>query len=195
MSHDLSRGLADRLQYLFDEYGPTGTLHAVEQMITDMRAQQTTGRLLGTTDAAVWASEFMRIKHEIETANDGRLTDDEGWMIGWFANAIETGRQAASSVDLLARDGDVDHLEDHKDREQDEDRHNDDDGSGVADVAETAAAWRAANHVATVPDNVSWQSHIHRAITKFGGPAENTDERVRLYDAIKQCLHASAGVT
>lgn len=47
------------------------------------------------TDAALWAAEFMRIKHEIEASDDERTTDDEGWIIGWFANAIEAGRNSA----------------------------------------------------------------------------------------------------
>jgi hypothetical protein len=37
-----------------------------------------------TTDAVVWAAEFMKIAPEV----------DEGAMIGWFANAIENGRDA-----------------------------------------------------------------------------------------------------
>jgi hypothetical protein len=45
-------------------------------------------RLHATTDAAVWAAEFMALF-------GSRLEDiDEGLMIGWFANAIEVGRAA-----------------------------------------------------------------------------------------------------
>jgi hypothetical protein len=45
--------------------------------------------LLSTTDAMVWAEEFVRILREHpETANP----HDVGFMLGWFANAIETGR-------------------------------------------------------------------------------------------------------
>jgi hypothetical protein len=40
-------------------------------------------KLHGTTDAQVWAQEFVRLHG-----------GDEGLMIGWFANAIETGRGA-----------------------------------------------------------------------------------------------------
>jgi hypothetical protein len=36
-------------------------------------------RLYSSTDAAVWAEEFMKVHPE----------NDEGDMIGWFANAIE----------------------------------------------------------------------------------------------------------
>jgi hypothetical protein len=39
--------------------------------------------LHGTTDASTWAHEFVLIHG-----------GDEGLMIGWFANAIETGRMA-----------------------------------------------------------------------------------------------------
>lgn len=47
--------------------------------------------LLQTTDAQVWAQEFMR--------RFGERTDeiDEGPMISWFANAIEAGRTAGES--------------------------------------------------------------------------------------------------
>lgn len=50
--------------------------------------------VLQTTDAAVWAEEWCRIARDIEASDDGRQVIDEGWMIGWFANAIETGRSA-----------------------------------------------------------------------------------------------------
>jgi hypothetical protein len=44
--------------------------------------------LLSTTDAQTWAQEFLDRFGE-------RLEDiDEGLMIAWFANAIETGREA-----------------------------------------------------------------------------------------------------
>lgn len=44
--------------------------------------------LLQTTDATKWAREFTRINAE------KGIVVDEGWMITWFANAIETGRAA-----------------------------------------------------------------------------------------------------
>ena len=43
-------------------------------------------KLLSTTDAAVWAGEF----HKLTEAG---VSIDEGLMIGWFANAIETARR------------------------------------------------------------------------------------------------------
>ena len=44
--------------------------------------------LYSTTDAHVWAKEFIRMK------NLHNFDIDEDLMIGWFANAIETGRSA-----------------------------------------------------------------------------------------------------
>lgn len=45
-------------------------------------------KLLATTDASVWTDEFM--------TEFGDRKDDIDWglMVGWFANAIETGRNA-----------------------------------------------------------------------------------------------------
>lgn len=54
-------------------------------------------KLHGTTDAKVWAEEFMRVAR---TQGEQFGLIDEGMMIGWFANAIETGRAAGvMSVD------------------------------------------------------------------------------------------------
>lgn len=55
-------------------------------VMTDVR------HLYETTDAQVWAQEWCRIAREIEERGDSLI--DEGWMIGWMANAIETGRSA-----------------------------------------------------------------------------------------------------
>ena len=52
---------------------------------------EVTKKLHSTTDARVWAEEWCRIAREIEASNDGREIIDEGWMIGWFANAIMRG--------------------------------------------------------------------------------------------------------
>jgi hypothetical protein len=50
---------------------------------------------LETTDARVWAQEWCRIARQIATSKQSwAALDDEGWMIGWFANAIERGRTA-----------------------------------------------------------------------------------------------------
>lgn len=50
--------------------------------------------LLETTDGQKWAQEFMRL------FGDRRDEIDEGLMIGWFANAIETGRRAGEGQNL-----------------------------------------------------------------------------------------------
>lgn len=47
--------------------------------------------LIQTTDARMWATEFMaRWQHRLEEV-------DEGLMLVWFANAIETGRTAGQA--------------------------------------------------------------------------------------------------
>lgn len=57
-------------------------------------ATWTAGQLLTWlgTDAVRWARAFAKIER------DGRLRPEDadrvGWLIGWFANAIETGRTA-----------------------------------------------------------------------------------------------------
>lgn len=51
-----------------------------------------TATLHATTDAAVWAHEWCTIARQIRDRGDDVI--DEGWMIGWFANAIEIGRAA-----------------------------------------------------------------------------------------------------
>lgn len=43
------------------------------------------------TDAKLWAQEFIRIVREKPFTIDPL---DEGFLIGWFASAIETGRTA-----------------------------------------------------------------------------------------------------
>jgi len=49
--------------------------------------------LLETTDAQVWAKEFIRIKNE----NNWTLEDiDESFMLSWFANAIVTAQDSQS---------------------------------------------------------------------------------------------------
>lgn len=48
-----------------------------------------TRRLLGCTDAQVWAQGFVNLINSSDPP-----TIDEGLMLGWFANAIEAGRTA-----------------------------------------------------------------------------------------------------
>ncbi len=49
-------------------------------------------KLLATTDAMVWAEEFCRAFSLYD--EDGVIEDKEGLILGWFANAIEVGREA-----------------------------------------------------------------------------------------------------
>lgn len=44
-------------------------------------------RLYATTDAQVWAQEFIKVH-----IRNGGENIDEGWVISWFANAIETAK-------------------------------------------------------------------------------------------------------
>lgn len=47
-------------------------------------------KLLHATDsAAVWAEEWCKVAREITVRDGWTALLDEGWMIGWFANAIE----------------------------------------------------------------------------------------------------------
>ena len=52
--------------------------------------------LLGTDDAMIWAEEFCRIfKGAIVGTPEGNVSNaqvylDEGTMVGWFANAMQT---------------------------------------------------------------------------------------------------------
>jgi hypothetical protein len=59
--------------------------------------EQDPNALLQTTDAQEWAQGFMRL------FGDRRDEIDEGLMIGWFANAIETGRGAREALAKLPR--------------------------------------------------------------------------------------------
>lgn len=48
-------------------------------------------------DAQKWAQEWCKVA--VDLGNQGHEVVDEGWMIGWFANAIEAGRAAGKSED------------------------------------------------------------------------------------------------
>jgi len=66
--------------------------------MTDQAPKQAHG-LLATTDAAIWAEEFCRIFAGKIVSLDPMNPDPHGpvdfsLMVGWFANAIETGRAA-----------------------------------------------------------------------------------------------------
>jgi hypothetical protein len=49
--------------------------------------------LTGVTDAQAWAQQFVQIAR-----SNPSIPLDEGSMIGWFANAIEAGRDAGARV-------------------------------------------------------------------------------------------------
>lgn len=51
-------------------------------------------KLHQTTDAKVWAQEFIRI-----IKDDPTMALDEGFMIGWFANAIMIGYDSVLPLD------------------------------------------------------------------------------------------------
>lgn len=55
------------------------------KIISSKRQLVDTGRLYASTDAMVWAEEFQKVV-------DSGVTIDEGLMVGWFANAIETAK-------------------------------------------------------------------------------------------------------
>jgi hypothetical protein len=62
-------------------------------------AQSVERTLIGNTDAQVWAREFVKMAE----ANPA-IPTDEGTMLGWFASAIEAGRDAGR------RSGDLDRV-------------------------------------------------------------------------------------
>jgi hypothetical protein len=90
--HALAKWAADNAEKLFAaarpaEKGAVDPPVNVEALVAD-------------TDAAKWAGEFCRVAKQI----DGTVLD-EGWVIGWFANAIETGRgHGRESASYLIQD-------------------------------------------------------------------------------------------
>lgn len=70
---------------LDDEHGPYSTW-AIESCQPSWR-DPAGAQLLSTTDAMVWAGEAMRL------FPDG-MPPDKALLLAWFANAIETGREA-----------------------------------------------------------------------------------------------------
>ena len=51
-------------------------------------------KLIGNTDATVWADEFMRLVYGTNTLVDKNL------LTTWFANAIETGATAERALTI-----------------------------------------------------------------------------------------------
>lgn len=60
-----------------------------------------TRKLHSTTDAAVWAKEFVRIWYSRRGEQMPSQDEFESFMISWFANAIEVGREAGRSAQEL----------------------------------------------------------------------------------------------
>jgi hypothetical protein len=60
---------------------------------TPDEAQEQVRRLHATTDALIWAREFNAVHKELHG-----FEHDEGWLVGWFANAIEKGRDAGKAA-------------------------------------------------------------------------------------------------
>jgi hypothetical protein len=60
------------------------------QPVTD-QYDPTAAKLRSTTNARVWAQEFADLFRIVREEGGGYVDDVEGLMIGWFANAIETG--------------------------------------------------------------------------------------------------------
>ncbi len=56
--------------------------------------------LQATTDAAVWASEFNQTAQRL-----GYSPMDEGWLIGWFANAMLAKEMAIRRAKEVRDDG------------------------------------------------------------------------------------------
>lgn len=71
---------------------------------TPDESQDISRKLHSTTRADVWAEEFCKLFTIQRRGSDDRpevsgiSDDDQGLMIGWFANAIETGRDAGRST-------------------------------------------------------------------------------------------------
>lgn len=55
-------------------------------------------KLHDTTDARVWADEFLQVVHA--RANGPDVPVDRELMVSWFANAIETGRTHGGKMTL-----------------------------------------------------------------------------------------------
>lgn len=75
-----------------------GSIEEARRMGADIDWNETADNFLADagTDAAKWAREWMRIYRTLIATPD---EVDEGWMIGWFANAFEAQRQADMKKD------------------------------------------------------------------------------------------------
>src|SRR5580692_1114276 len=62
-------------------------------------------KLYSTTDAQVWAREWCRIARELKA--EGKDLIDEGWMIGWFANAMCVAEDYQLAVEIVRNQRDM----------------------------------------------------------------------------------------
>ena len=56
---------------------------------------ETMNHLIGETNAMIWAENFCDLMKSLTQAQRTIFVTDPGVMVGWFANAIEAGRDAA----------------------------------------------------------------------------------------------------
>lgn len=54
-------------------------------------SDELTRKLHATDDAMVWAIEWCKVAERL--SDEGQPIIDEGWMVGWFANAIEVAKR------------------------------------------------------------------------------------------------------
>lgn len=73
-----------------------------ERSQKDLEMDRTTLLLHSTDDVALWAREWCRIAREIE--GRGESVIDEGWMIGWFANAMGVAEMLGRSRQVEVSD-------------------------------------------------------------------------------------------
>lgn len=120
-------GLEESLRLLEGEYGAHGVLVALRHLypgcdpessavkdgldqvpdddpgpdLADLSALMTDGERLAYmgTDALRWAGQFQRTVPREEAAN---WVGDTGFLVGWFANAIEAGRTAGRDATFKA---------------------------------------------------------------------------------------------
>lgn len=98
---DTQTGEATRYDLVRDAEAEARRLNAMEN------EQETDGQMLARlgTNGAKWGAEFNAVAQRL-----GYIEMDEGWLIGWFANAIEQGRTAGraeriTEIEQEASDG------------------------------------------------------------------------------------------
>lgn len=82
------------------ERGSEEALDDVTGWPLDILPPSTERTLNANTDARDWASEFVRTWESFKVPAGS--APDRGWMLTWFANAIEAGRDAGYKAGRLA---------------------------------------------------------------------------------------------